>query len=221
MDPSTINPPGPPFQAYEDRLSSNRRWALSEGSRHFDRNNAVYRALDKIVARLDEIGVPYAVVGGLALFEHGFRRFTEDVDMVVTQESLAKIHQALEGLGYVKPFEASKHLRDTELGVRIEFLVTGGYPGDGKEKPVQFPDPANVAVNIDGVSFVNLPTLIELKLASGMSNAGRMKDLSDIQELIKAAKLPRDLASQLNPYVRDEYDRLWQASQIKSPNDHD
>jgi hypothetical protein len=36
------------------------------------------------------------------------------------------------------------------------------------------------------VAFVtNLPTLIELKLASGMTNAGRLKDLADVQELIK------------------------------------
>ena len=37
----------------------------------------------------------------------------------------------------------------------------------------------------DGVYYLNLSTLIELKSATGMTNAGRMKDLSDVLELIK------------------------------------
>ena len=32
-------------------------------------------------------------------------------------------------------------------------------------------------VEIDGINYLNLPTLIELKLASGMTNPGRLKDL--------------------------------------------
>jgi len=60
------------------------------------------------------------------------------------QDDLRRIHNELEGLGYLLPYANSKHLRDTELGVRIEFLTTGEYPGDGKAKPVSFPDPATV-----------------------------------------------------------------------------
>ncbi|QDU91479.1 hypothetical protein Pla175_49080 [Pirellulimonas nuda] len=221
MDPSTVIHDHPEVRSYDDRLSEDWDWAMSEGDRFFSEKSQAFLALRKLVKRLDEVGVDYSVVGGLALFAHGYQRFTDDVDLVVTKESLAAIHTALDGLGYIKPFDASKHLRDTELGVRIEFLTTGGFPGDGKEKPVAFPDPIDVSIDRQGIKFINLPTLVDLKLASGMSNVSRMKDLADILELIKAAKLPRDLAAQLNPYVRDEYDRLWQASQIKSPNDHD
>ncbi len=60
----------------------------------------------------------------MALFLHGYRRFTEDVDVLVTRESLNKIHEELEGRGYLPPFAGSKHLRDTEFGVR------SGIPGD-------------------------------------------------------------------------------------------
>ena len=81
----------------------------------------------------------------MALFRHGFRRFTEDVDILVTREGLKTIHEQLEGLGYVPPFTGSKNLRDTESGVRIEFLIAGEFPGDGKPKPVAFPDPAESA----------------------------------------------------------------------------
>ena len=194
---------------YEERLGRDPRWAMSEGSRHFEEKSAVFDALRRIVGRLNAIGVDYAVVGGLALFQHGLRRFTEDVAILVTKDDLKTIHEKLEGLGYLPPYARSKHLRDTELGVKIEFLTTGEYPGDGKEKPVSFPDPRAVSIESDGVRYLNLPTLVELKLASGMTNAGRMKDLSDVLELIKILELPATFAEQLNPYVREKYRELW------------
>jgi hypothetical protein len=198
---------------YEERLNRDLGWALDEGSMHFDENNSVHRALRRITARLTELGIPHAVVGGMALFFHGFRRFTEEIDILVTPEGLKAAHDKLEGLGYVAPFEGSKHLRDTESGVKIEFLVTGGFPGDGKPKPVAFPDPVMVATNINGISFLNLPSLVELKLASGMSGAGRLRDLGDVEQLIATLKLPRDFGQQLNAYVRSKYEELWDGVQ--------
>ena len=35
----------------------------------------------------------------MALFRHGLRRFTEDVDLLVTKKDLRLIHEKLEGLG--------------------------------------------------------------------------------------------------------------------------
>jgi len=151
---------------------------------HFEKQSAVFQTLDKLTRRLDEAGVPYAVVGGMAMFLHGYRRFTEDVDVLVTRAGLDAAHAKLEGLGYVLPFTGSKNLRDAETGVRVEFLVTGGYPGDGKPKPVSFPDPADVAVELDGKKVLRLATLVELKLASGTSPL-RLKDVADVQEMIR------------------------------------
>jgi len=195
--------------SYENQLNRDPGWAMLEGSRHFDEKDAVFASLRSISKRLDDLGIPYAIVGGMAMFKHGFRRFTEDVDLLVTRESLDRIHRELTGLGYLPPHSQSKHLRDTSTGVRIEFLVTGEFPGDGKEKPVAFPDPKAVGVEIDGAHYVALPTLIELKLASGMTGRGRLKDLADVQELIKVLHLPRDYAEQLNEYVRPRFFELW------------
>jgi hypothetical protein len=175
---------------------------------HFDRKSGVQQTLRSIARRLDELGVPYAVAGGMALFYHGYRRFTEDIDILVDRDGLRAIHERLEGLGYVPPFVGSKNLRDTATGVRIEFLVTGDYPGDGQPKPVAFPDPAAVTVERSGIKFLGLPTLIELKLASGMTNPRRAKDLVDVQELIATLALPADFAGQLNPFVRDKFREL-------------
>jgi hypothetical protein len=197
--------------AYEQQLSRDLRWALREGSMHFEKESAVHKTLERITRRLDELGIPYAVVGGMAMFYYGYRRFTEDVDLLVTPAGLKEVHERLEGLGYVPPFAGSKHLRDAESGVRVEFLVTGDYPGDGKPKPVQFPDPQAASVQVEGVRVVQLPKLIELKLASGMTNPGRLKDLADVQELIRTLGLPKELAEQLDPFVREKFLELWQA----------
>ena len=190
---------------YEQRLKADFRWALREGSMHFEEGGGVQKTLTRIGQQLDRLGVPYAVGGGMALFYHGYRRFTEDVDILVTRDGLKLIHERLEWLVYLPPFAGSKHLRDTETGVRIEFLVTGDFPGDGLPKPVAFPDPAGVAIEIDGLRFLCLATLIELKLASGMSNPRRGKDLVDVQELVGALELGDELADRLNPFVRDKY----------------
>src|SRR5439155_1006073 len=113
--------------------------------------------------------IPYAIVGAMALFIHGFRRFTEAVDLLVTRESMDHLIQELEGLGYVQPRGTTTKLRDTRTGVRIEFLISGGFPGDGKPKPVVFPDPASDTINVEGLKVLGLPSLINLKLASGIA----------------------------------------------------
>jgi hypothetical protein len=108
-------------------------------------------------------------------------------------------------------------LRDTEHGVDIDVVLTGGFPGDGKPKPVSFPDPAVVAERGARIALLPLATLVELKLASGMTAAHRIKDLADIVELIRVADLPETLAERLNPYVREKYLELWRAAQGTDP----
>ncbi len=199
--------------AYERLLADRLDWALREGSMHFEEKSAVYRTLREIAQRLRELEVPYAIAGGMALFAHGFRRFTEDVDILVTREGLAELHRRLEGLGYVPLFAGSRALRDAESGVRIEFLVTGEYPGDGKPKPVAFPAPEAASIEKDGVRWLSLPSLVELKLASGMTSPGRLIDLADVQQLIRILHLPADFAEQLQPFVREKYAEMWKSVQ--------
>jgi hypothetical protein len=48
-------------------------------------------------------------------------------------------------------------------------------------------------------------SLIELKLASGMTSPDRIKDIADAQELIKILGLGRGFAESLDPYVRQRF----------------
>lgn len=202
-----------PVSTYENRLDLDPGWALQEGSLHFEEKSKVQLALHKMVSRLGQLNVPYALAGGMALFQYGHRRFTEGIDILVNEAGLKTIRENLEGRGYLPPFTGSKQLRDTEHGVRIEFLVSGGFPGDGKPKPIAFPDPAMVATKVNGLQCISLQSLIELKLASGMSNALRAKYIADVIALLQVLHLGEDYAQQLNPYVREKYLELWRAVQ--------
>jgi hypothetical protein len=184
---------------------------LKQADEFFMSTGPVHRTLSNLARRLSDAGIDYAVIGGMALALHGFVRPTQDVDLLVSPEGLEKFHAELVGRGYVPTFQgARKHFRDTETGVKVEMITAGEYPGDGKPKPVIFPDPASKSETIGEHRVIKLPTLIELKLASGLSAEHRqLRDLADVQQLIETLDLAKGLSEQLDASVRDEYLRLW------------
>jgi hypothetical protein len=188
---------------------------LRESEAFFGGGGAVHRTLRSLAKRLDEEGIPYAILGGMALNIHGFVRETVDVDVLLTRESLDRFRERLVGRGYVPAFAgALKSFKDAETGVRIDVIAAGDFPGDGKPKAIAFPAPAGVAVDRGGIRVVPLETLLELKIASGLSaEHRRLVDLADVQRTIEALKLPNELGDKLHPSVRAEYARIWDLAQ--------
>jgi hypothetical protein len=184
----------------------------AEGLRYFMGRGSLNNTLARLAADLKEYHIDYMVIGAVALLAHGYPRFTEDIDLVMTQDGLDRFHDKLVGLGYSPAFRgARKRLRSTADAVSIEVMTTGEYPGDGKPKPVRIPDPVAASTEVDGIRIVTLEKLIELKLASGLSAPDRLRDLADVQELIKIRKLEADFAEKLDPYVRAKFVELADA----------
>jgi hypothetical protein len=104
------------------------------------------------------------------------------------------------------------------IRVTIDFIISGQYPGDGVPGPNAFPVPSSVSVEIDGIRYLDLAPLIQLKLASGQASH-RAQDLHDVQQLIVARALPRELAEQLHPSVRDAYRQKWDDAQKAAKED--
>lgn len=193
---------------------------LREASAYFAGEGRLHGALRRLTQRLNAEGIPYALLGGLALAEHGYPRLTEDIDLLLTPYGLERFRQQLVGRGYRPAFSgAEKTFRDTETGVRIEIVTAGEYPGDGLPKAVAFPDPTTpgVTVEIEGIRVVTLEKLIELKLASGVSVPHRLRDLADVQDLIARLELPLILADRLDPSVQAAYRDLWEKTYAGKP----
>jgi hypothetical protein len=180
----------------------------------------VHRALAKLTETLEADAIPYAIAGAMALNAHGYRRATVDVDVLLTREGLARFKELHLGRGWVERFPGSKGMRDVEFNVKIHVLISGDYPGDGRPKPVRFPDPS-VAERGQGFRVLSVKDIVELKLASGMTNPDRLKDLADVQELIRQARLPLELAIALDASVRTRYEELWHATRRELDPDED
>jgi len=200
-----------PKASVVERYEEARRYFMGEG--------ILNKSLERLSKDLKTHGIDYAVIGAAALLAHGYPRLTEGIDLLMTPVGLQKFHDELIGLGYAPSLPgARKRLRSTVDGVSIEVMTTGEYPGDGKPKPVSMPEPKEASVEIDGVNSLSLEKLIELKLASGILAAHRLKDLADVQELIKIRGLDADFAAKLNPYVRAKYLELEEAVRESESN---
>jgi hypothetical protein len=159
--------------------------------------------------------IPFAIAGAMAANVHGHQRTTADVDILIRREDLKRFKQQHLGLGWVDKFAGSKNFRDAVCNVNIDALIVGEFPGDRLPKPISFPAPEDVAeLHEDGIPFVSLNALLELKLASGMTAVHRMQDLADVMNLIRINQLSPQHVDQLHPYVADKFQEMWQAAQI-------
>ncbi len=186
--------------------------AYQEGLRFFMGEGTLNETLRRVAKDLENHGIEYSVIGAIALNNYGYRRFTEDVNLLLTRKGLEKFQNELVGLGYRPAFQgATKKFRTTEENVTVEIITSGEFPGDGKPKAVVFPNPADVSIEIDGIKTLTLEKLIELKLASGMTAPHRLKDLADVQEMIKIKSLDAGFAEKMNPFVREKFLELQKA----------
>lgn len=201
---------------YETVLHESFDFALREAGAYFVKEGRLHETVRRLATRLNAEGISYALVGGMALGEHGYVRMTEDVDVLLTPEGLARFQERFVGRGYVSTHPVARAFRDVESRVRIEVRVSGDYPGDGRPKPVRFPDPGVASVTSDDLQTLSLAKVVELKLASGMTAPHRLRDLADVQELIKARGLDESFASQLDESVRPTYLDLCRAARAGS-----
>jgi hypothetical protein len=192
-----------------EQIRSNHEAGLELARRYFMGDSDIQRAARRIASTLNEMGIPYAICGALAVTAHGHVRLTQGVDVLLTSEGLQRFKERWLGRRGVERFAGSKGMRDVENNVKIDVLLTGDCPGDGKPKPVRFPDPAAASLDLAGTATLRLPTLIELKPASGMTAPDRPGDLDDVIQLIRANALPREFGQCLDPWVQPKFDELW------------
>ena len=173
---------------------------LREIDLFFQKKDRVHQTMRRTAKRLERARISYAVVGGLALNAHGYERTTKDVDLLLSRNSFETFCRKFVGKNYDRISGRPRRFVDRSNGVRIDILVTGLFPGTGKPGPIAFPDPKLVREKIEEYQVVNLPTLVELKLA-----ARRWRDFADIVEIIRANNLDESFLEQLHPSVHQDF----------------
>ncbi len=173
---------------------------LREIGLFFQGKDEVHKALRRVTRRLERAGIPYAIAGGMAVNAHKYQRTTADVDLLLTPEGLEEFVKRFVTKNYSRQPQRLRRFLDRVNNVGVDILVTGLYPGSGQPGPIAFPDPTDVAETIDTVQVVNLPTLIQLKLA-----ARRYKDFGDVVELIRFNDLDETFVDQLHASVRSDF----------------
>ncbi len=155
-------------------------------------------SLEAIFRALNESGVRYLVVGGLAVNAHGYQRLTNDLDLVVQleRENILSAFRALQVLGYqtALPITAEQFAnaenRETwkkEKNMQVLCLVSDQHPETPLDifisEPFAFDREYEAAMR-GGIArglevrFATIPTLIQMK-----ESAGRDRDRDDIQHL--------------------------------------
>ncbi|HEY2414055.1 MAG TPA: hypothetical protein VGI40_17545 [Pirellulaceae bacterium] len=191
------------METIEERSRGNIQLTLEEGGLFFERQGSVWTTLRKIAEFLADENIAYAVSGGLAAFHHGYRCYTEGIDVIVETESLPRIESNLTDF---KCRGLSNHrFVDCETGVSVRFHLAGEVAGRSSGEDILFPEPTQVRECGESINYVNLPTLINLDLAAWSDGRGAIRGLANVQEYIKVLYLPQLLSKELHPAVRNAY----------------
>ena len=161
------------------------------------------RQIEEVVATLDGLGVPFALIGGLALASHNVIRATQGVDLLIDASRAEEIDKALSKLGYHcvhRTPDAGNYLRGDE---RLDFLYAN--------RPVArrlLSTAPTLPTAFGALHVITTEGLIAFKLQGWVNDSRRTQDLEDIRALLRANRDTVDLAE-----VR-EYFGLFQRQQL-------
>src|SRR4051812_27853408 len=143
-------------------------------------------------ARKLQVEVEAPVLGGIAVFLHGYQRSTVDLDFYTPDRLITDLQLRAAGARW----DATR--REHLFGaVRIHTVT----PEDAGHV-------VRTVSTIDGVRVVSLKDLITIKLKTGLRHVHRGKDIIDVQELISLVPLEKSFAAKLPKDLRADFKRL-------------
>ena len=147
------------------------------------------------VARSLRDRVQAPVLGGIAVYLHGYPRATADLDLYALDRSLTA--SQLEAAGAKWDSTRREHVLDA---VPIHTVT----PEDAKHIVER-------TSTLDGVRVVSLKDLIAIKMLCGLGNVRRTKDVADVVELICRVPLDKRFAAKLPSNLRAAFKKLVDA----------
>ena len=162
------------------------------------------RSVEAVVRALNEAGARYLIVGGVAVNVHGYVRLTMDLDLVIQlrPENIVTAWEAMEKIGYraripvgAKDFANEKKREqwrrekgmlvlqfwsDEHRRTQVDVFVREPFDFDREHATAPHHEIAPGVI----ARVVGWDTLIQMK-----KEAGRLKDLADLEMLEKIGKL--------------------------------
>lgn len=167
-----------------------------------------HNAVKELGSILQEAKVDYAITGGVALGIHNYFRATDDVDVIVSKEGFETIKEELIGRYFQFRPGSTRNVYFSFMNRRIpvDFIIEG----DNKSGLV-LGNPKKYRERKNGVWWVNLPKLLEIKISGGFQK-NREADWPDAIRLIRENELEIDFLenSQADERVKRKYVELFQ-----------
>jgi hypothetical protein len=195
---ATARPPGGKTAFDRKRFSFTNR--LNEIGMFFKKRSPQHQAMRRLARRLNKAGIPYAIMGAMAVNAHGAERTTKNVDVLLTSDGFERFRREFVGADYDRVEGRPRRFVERQSGVMVDCLLTGRYPGSSKPGPLTFPDPAEASQDIEKIRVLTLPQLIQLKLA-----ARRFYDFGDVVFLIRTHNLDKSFLEQIHPSVHPDF----------------
>ena len=150
------------------------------------RNSPLLDTARRLHACFTRHGIPYTIIGGLAVVRNGAVRTTVDVDVLLEKKDREKARTALEE-DFTTGVDSASDRRNQ---VEVDFL----YSGDDWGMVMPLPAPAEHSVfdSALGANFMDLRGILELKTAVYLHKKAEdgielaAKDLADVVALIRA-----------------------------------
>ncbi len=160
---------------------------------------------ERLKAALDEAGVEYRIIGGLAVFLHVRERdalaarATRDVDVAVHRNDLKRIRAAAAGAGFEFRHAAGVDMlvdrESPSARSAIHFVFLNEKVRPDYIEPV--PAMLDAVRNADGLLISSVADLVKMKLTSF-----RLKDQVHIQDLDGAGLITDEIEQALSPELR-------------------
>jgi len=170
-------------------------------------NETLWQVAERVHAALERANIAHAIVGGVAVCLHGYRRSTVDLDLLIRPEDAAAIRAIMQADGF-RWLAADNEFR-SQSGVAVQVLLAGEREGPGQEAIFPNPSDPRHITEIEGLPVLSLAQLIQAKLACGLGDMRRThKDFADVVELIVIHRLDGAFARHLHKSVRKEFREL-------------
>lgn len=165
----------------------------------------LFEKMKRMHAALDEAGLPYRVVGGVAIFlqiferDPGKARMTQDIHIAVDRRDLAKIEAAARRHGFLYRHAEGVDMLVDEQNPRASTAVHLIFVGE-KVRPEYVepvPDFSDPTRTLEGILLAPVADLVRMKLTSF-----RMKDRVHIQDMDSVGLITPEIEASLSDTLR-------------------